>query len=152
MQLRPLIPRRIMIIEVANTDDDIVACHRVLAQLRPHLGLDGCVGRVRELLASTGFRLAFLRDGEVHAVAGYRVADWLHAGRYLEIEDLVTDSSCRSRGHGGRLSDWLVAEATREGCRQLRLLSGTQRLDAHRFYQRKGMKIEAYYFSMPLPV
>ena len=46
------------------------------------------------------------------------------------------------------LFDWLVAEAANHGCGQLRLLSGVQRTDAHRFYLHKGMIIEAHCFSM----
>ena len=44
--------------------------------------------------------------------------------------------------------DWLAEEAARLSCRQIRLLSGVKRTDAHRFYLRKGMVIEAHYFSM----
>jgi GNAT superfamily N-acetyltransferase len=97
---------------------------------------------------TTNFRLAYLDEGGIKAVAGYRISEWLHAGKYLEIEDLVAAGSERSRGYGGALFDWLVAEAASAGCRQLRLLSGVKRTDAHRFYLRKGMTIEAHYFSM----
>ena len=48
----------------------------------------------------------------------------------------------------GLLFDWLVAQAASHGSRRLRLLSGVKRTDAHRFYLRKGMIIEAHYFSM----
>lgn len=44
----------------------------------------------------------------------------------------------------------LVALARREQCRQLRLVSGVARTDAHRFYDRKGMAFEAKFFSMML--
>jgi len=43
-----------------------------------------------------------------------------------------------------------VREAVRVGCRQVRLESGVKRADAHRFYLRKGMMIEAHDFSMNL--
>jgi hypothetical protein len=42
-----------------------------------------------------------------------------------------------------------IAEV-RVGCRQVRLVSGVKRADAHRFYLRKGMIIEAHYFSIDL--
>jgi GNAT superfamily N-acetyltransferase len=132
---------------IARDDDQIAACHPVLVQLRPHLKLDEFVRRIRMLQETTGFQLACLDDAGIRAVAGYRIGDWLHAGKYLEIEDLVTAEDCRSQGHGGQLFDWLVCEASRQSCRQVRLLSGVKRIDAHRFYERNGMKIEAYYFS-----
>ena len=44
--------------------------------------------------------------------------------------------------------EWLVAHARENGCSQVRLVSRVSRTDAHRFYLRKGMNLEAYYFSM----
>jgi GNAT superfamily N-acetyltransferase len=133
---------------IAHDDDQIAGCFPVLSQLRPQLEPDAFVQRIRGLQSATGFQLACLDDGGIRAVAGYRIGDGLHAGRYLEIEDLVTSADSRSQGHGGQLFDWLVREAARQSCRQIRLLSGVKRVDAHRFYERKGMKVEAYYFSM----
>lgn len=133
---------------IAHDDDQIASCLPVLSQLRPQLEPDAFVQRIRALGSATGFQLACLDDGGIRAVAGYRIGDWLHAGRYLEIEDLVTSVDCRSQGLGGQLFDWLVREAARQSCRQIRLLSGVKRIEAHRFYERKGMKVEAYYFSM----
>lgn len=125
-------------------------CYAVLAELRPHLKEADFVSTVRNLSGKAGFELAYLVDGDVKAVAGYRVSEWLHSGKYLEIEDLVTAGADRSKGYGGRLFDWLVAKARLENCRQLRLVSGVKRTDAHRFYLQKGMVNEALYFSLTL--
>lgn len=96
--------------------------------------------------------MAYLRsDGEVKAVAGFRISEWLAVdGKYLEIEDLVTGNNERSKGYGGELFDWLVAHAREKDCTHLRLISNVVRTDAHRFYERKGMSRAAYYFSMNL--
>ncbi len=132
----------------ANTPAEIEACFPVMTQLRPKVPPEAFVKRVRELAAATGLTLAYLDDGGVKAVAGYRISDWLAGGRYLEIEDLVTAEGERSRGYGGILFDWVVDLAKREGCLQVRLVSHVRRVDAHRFYRRKGMTLEAYYFSL----
>jgi len=76
--------------------------------------------------------------------------DRLHAGRVLYVDDLVTDAASRSHGHGDRLFDWLVAHARALDCDNLLLDSGTQRVDAHRFYLRKRMKISSFHFDLPL--
>lgn len=138
-------------IRIACSDEDIAACFPVLSELRPHLAADAFVATIRRLMDTTNFALAFLDDGGIKAVAGYRISEWLHAGKYLEIEDLVAASGARSKGYGGALFDWLVTEAAKHGCRQLRLLSGVKRADAHRFYLRKDMVIEAHYFSLNVP-
>lgn len=135
-------------IAVADTDTLIDACYPVMAELRPQIPRDQFLTFVKRLAVANNFRLAFLEDEGIKAVAGYRVSEWLAGGRYLEIEDLVTAADSRSRGHGGELFDWLMAEAARQGCRQVRLVSNVKRVDAHRFYVRKGMKHEAHYFSI----
>lgn len=138
-------------ISLALTDSDIARCFAVMAQLRPHLIEADFVDRIRQMQADK-FQLAFLEDelGVVRSVAGYRVMEKLHSGRTLYVDDLVTDADSRSKGHGDRLFDWLVARARALGCDEFSLDSGTQRVDAHRFYLRKRMKISAFHFSLPL--
>jgi len=136
------------VIQLARTDEEIAACHSVMAELRPGFDADEFLRTVKRLAGTAGFQLAYLSDGGIKAVAGVRVSEWLAGGRYLEIEDLVTKSGERSKGYGGELFDWLVEYARKQQCRQLRLVSNVRRLDAHRFYVRKGMSLEAHYFSM----
>ncbi|HUQ12490.1 MAG TPA: GNAT family N-acetyltransferase [Steroidobacteraceae bacterium] len=135
-------------IAVADTDEAIDACYPVMSELRPKITREEFLPFVKRLAATNNFRLAFLDDDGIRAVAGYRVSEWLAGGRYLEIEDLVTADGSRSRGYGGELFDWLMDEAARANCRQVRLVSNVKRVDAHRFYLRKGMKHEAHYFSI----
>jgi GNAT superfamily N-acetyltransferase len=138
-------------IAVADTDALIDDCFPVMAELRPKISRQEFRPFVKRLASQQGFKLAFLDDDGIKAVAGYRVGEWLAGGRYLEIEDLVTATDARSKGYGGELFDWIFAEAARQGCRQLRLVSHVRRVDAHRFYARKGMTHEAHYFSIDVP-
>jgi GNAT superfamily N-acetyltransferase len=137
-------------IRLAGTDEEILRCFPVMRQLRPHLRESEFVAAVRRQAAG-GYRLAYLAaDGSVRAVAGYRFLDNLYSGRVLYVDDLSTDEAVRSRGHGGRLFDWLVERAREEGCRTLELDSGVQRFDAHRFYLRKRMVISSHHFRLTL--
>jgi GNAT superfamily N-acetyltransferase len=137
-----------MRIAVAETSAEIARCFPVMSQLRPKIGVDEFIPLVARLATLTGLRIAYLDEDGIKAVAGYRISEWLAGGRYLEIEDLVTAEGARSRGYGGRLFDWLVDVAAKDNCRQIRLVSNVKRADAHRFYVRKGMTLEAHYFSM----
>ena len=140
-----------MTISFATTDEEINDCYDVMSQLRTHLAREDFLSRVRRQMQDFDFRLAYLKeDGEVKAVAGIRVSEWLHRGKYLEIDDLVAKDGERSKGYGGILFDWIVDLARAEQCNHVRLLSGVQRFDAHRFYLRKRMNIEAHYFSLDL--
>ena len=138
-------------INLAESDQEILDCFPVMAELRPHLRRDEFVETVRRLAEVADFKLVYLSAGNViKAVAGFRISEWLAAGKYLEIDDLVATGSERSKGHGGELFDWLVKYARHNDCDQVRLVSRVTRLDAHRFYLRKQMTLEAYYFSLQL--
>ena len=120
-----------LVIRNAESPDEIMRCFPIVAELRPHLSKYDFTSLVNRLSESTGFRLAYASDPEVKAVAGYRMAEWMYSGKYLEIEDLVTAGAERSKGYGSTLFRWLVVEAERNHCEQLRLVSGVQRSDAH---------------------
>ncbi len=134
-------------IEIAESDAQIAATFRVMSQLRPHLEESAYVSRIREMMRTDGFRLvALIDEGEVRAVAGYRIMNMLYVGSLLYVDDLVSDDSARSKGHGAALLDWLKAEARRLGCAELQLISRVTRERAHRFYFREGLNIECFHF------
>ena len=139
-----------MNIALAETGADIARCHPVMAELRPHLKAAEFPARVRKQQA-TGFHLAYLEEaGEVRAVAGFRYLETLAWGKILYVDDLVAAEATRSRGHGGRLFDWLVAQAKLNHCDEFHLDSGVQRFGAHRFYLTHRMDIVGHHFALKL--
>lgn len=138
--------------DIAFIDDEaaIARSYELMGRLRPRLSRDEYLAAVSRLMATTGYRLVGLDDGGLRALAGIRVGEWLHTGRYLEVEELITAEADRSRGYGRTLLAWIADYARGQDCRQMRLVSGVQRADAHRFYEREGMAWEAKYFSMDL--
>ncbi len=139
-----------MNIQIATTDTEIVACYPVMKELRPHLAEEEFLPRVREL-EKMGYRLAFVQQPEVIvAVTGFWIRENLAWGRFMYVDDLVTSVSQRSRGIGTNLLSWLREYAIRAGCHQLHLDSGTQRKDAHRFYEREGVRVFGYHFAEEL--
>ena len=122
----------------------------VAQQLRPHLTEESFVAQALRQL-DDGFSATALYDaGVVRAYAGWRVHENLVYGRHMYVDDLVTDAGVRGRGHGKALLDWLKDEARRQGCARLMLDSGTHRKDAHAFYLREGLRIEAFHFGITL--
>jgi GNAT superfamily N-acetyltransferase len=135
---------------LATSDDEIEACYPVMAELRPHVTREAFLGRVRSQFASAGYHLACAIDGEVKAVAGFRISECLAWGKFMYVDDLVSKSDDRSKGYGGALFDWLVEHAREHDCDQFHLDSGVQRFRAHRFYLQKRMAIEAHHFGLKL--
>ena len=140
-----------MSIRIATTDTEILSCHPVMTHLRPRYSSSEFLARVRQQ-EGEGYELAMLVDQDrVVAVAGFRLGHNLAWGKYLYIDDLVTDATRRSEGHGERLMGWLVETARKRGCAELHLDSGVQRYGAHRFYLRYGMDITSHHFRVALP-
>lgn len=139
------------IIALASTNTEIAACFPVMHQLRPHLDSNRFVSQVHEQAAQYQYQLVRIeRQGKVLAVAGFRLSQCLAWGKFLYVDDLVTDAEVRSQGYGEMLFQWLVDFAQREGCVQLHLDSGVQRFAAHRFYHRQGMTISSHHFVLAL--
>lgn len=141
-----------MDIRPATTEKEIRACFPAMHELRPHLEENTFVAQVQRQQRNHGYELVYIAaEGQVVAVAGYRVAEFLAWGKTFYVDDLVTSSSGRKHGHGGRLLDWLIAKAQALGCQQFHLDSGMQRHDAHRLYLNKKLHITSHHFAKALP-
>lgn len=135
-----------MIPQQPTTDEEIQRCYAAMATLRPHIRKEDFVPLVRRMYEE-GYRLVYLApEGEVVAVAGYRVSTNLQMGKNLYVDDLATIESSQSRGYGKCLVEWLESEAERIGCDTVHLDSGVQRTRAHKFYFRQGYVIAAFHF------
>lgn len=131
--------------------EDLRRCYRVMAQLRPHLDEPSFCEQVQRQFVGQDYHVTALeRNGEILSVAGYRFVESLVRGRYLYVDDLVTDETCRGEGLGGLLFDWIVEEAERTGCSGVHLDSGIQRFAAHRFYLGKRMRVTSRHFGLEL--
>src|SRR5579862_6667855 len=113
----------------ANTDKEIAACFPVMQQLRTHLDLTAFLASV-ERMKTEGYRLIYLAEPDVRAVAGFRKMEMLATGAILYVDDLVTLEGHRSKGYGKQLLAWLVDEAKKLSCKYVELDSGLKRLDA----------------------
>lgn len=122
----------------------------VMQQLRPHLSEQQFIDLVA-VMRPESFRVAAAFDNEVCvAVTGFRIQHYLHRGKNLYVDDLVTDTAMQGRGYGKALLDWLKHEAARQDCDNLHLDSGTQRLGAHAFYFAQNMKISSFHFVVDI--
>jgi GNAT superfamily N-acetyltransferase len=139
-----------MSVLIAQSRKEILRCYPVMAQLRPHLTESEFIERV-ERQAAENYKLAFLEDaGRVVSVAGFRLANSLAWGKFLYVDDLVSDERERSKGYGQQVIAWLIEHAKANGCDQFHLDSGVQRFGAHRFYLKTGMDITCHHFGMKL--
>jgi ribosomal protein S18 acetylase RimI-like enzyme len=119
---------------------DIAACFTLMHVLRPHLSSQAeFIERWRRQSEQGYSMLALWRDQRLVALAGFRVQENLVHGRFLYVDDLVTDESERRRGYGARLLDHLKTEGRARGCRKLVLDTALDNTLGHRFYYRQGL-------------
>ena len=137
-------------IALAREDREIYSCYPVMTELRAQLQEDEFLQRVKRQAEVADYKLAYLVDGEVKAVAGFRISECLAWGKFLYVDDFVAKSGERSKGYGTALFNWLVEYARDENCQQFHLDSAVHRFAAHRFYLNKRMSIEGHHFGLTL--
>jgi GNAT superfamily N-acetyltransferase len=137
--------------KLAIDENDILRCFPIMVQLRPNLSISEFLERVKRQSEQYGYRLVYVEEaGAVKAIVGFIIREMLPLGRFLYVDDFVTDEAERSKGYGSFLFDWLVTHARQRGCEQLHLDSRLDRTEAHRFYQRQGMRISGHHFALKL--
>lgn len=138
-------------IRIAETDDEIWQTFELMGQLHPNvleLG-SGYLEYVKELRAEVGYQLAsFWENERPICVAGFRLCRNLGWGKYLYVDDLVTDKRHRSKGAGKHMLNWLIDHARHEHCVDVRLDAKLERHSAHHFYVRERMDIFAFHFRL----
>ena len=61
-------------VQLATSNEEIVACHPVMHELRPRINEQDFVSRVRAQAQVNAFQLAYVRDQDlIVAVAGFRI-------------------------------------------------------------------------------
>jgi ribosomal protein S18 acetylase RimI-like enzyme len=129
----------------------IYDCYALMKELRPNLeSPDHFVMQWRNLVAQ-GYHMVGLWDENIpYALAGYRVQENFIHGRFLYVDDLITDEQERRCGLGARLIEHLKIKARAEGCNKLVLDTGLSNFYAQRFYFRQGMLAKAmrFYFDL----
>ena len=129
----------------------LAAAEPLHRDLRPQLPADYAATMARVFTSGGRLILAAQHDAAV-GLAVWRVLENTMFGRFLYVDDLVTDSALRSRGVGKALLARCEAIAVELGCRELVLDSGVQRAHTHRFYFREGLVVRAFNFGKSLPV
>jgi GNAT superfamily N-acetyltransferase len=119
----------------------------VLRQLRDALDDETMLRRIATARQG-GYRVCVARtDGQVVGVIGFRLQDDLCWGRNLYVDDLVVDASRRRSGVGRALMQYVERIAALDGCAYVRLASGLQREQTHRFYEAIGYHKTSFAFA-----
>jgi len=135
----------------AETEDDLIACHPVMHELRPMLQTPQAFLERARVQSLQGWRLLAEWQGAAPvALAGYRIMDNLVHGRFVYVDDLVTAGAVRGSGAGARLLAEIERVARASGCGKLVLDTALANSLAQRFYFRCGLLSTGLHFTKVL--
>ncbi len=140
-----------IVLRKITEESEVHACFQLMRQLRPQMNSESQFLECWQRQATQGYCISGLfRGAELVALAGYRVLENLTHGRFLYVDDLVTDAAHRGDGHGTRLMNHLREEARALRCAKLLLDSAMSNSLGHRFYFRTGLLASALRFTLPI--
>lgn len=128
--------------------DEIRGMFPLMVQLRPHLVEEEYMARWKRQHKDGYNMLGLYWKDRLYALAGYRIQENLVHGRFLYLDDLVTDAGARGRGFGEKLLMHLQRRAHELGCSKLVLDTPLSNSLGHRFYFRCGMLATSLRFAI----
>lgn len=95
--------------------------------------------------------LLYENNSEVLGLLHLRLENQLHhCGKTAEIIELIIQYDHRSEGIGGLLFNAALEFAAKQNCVVFEVTSNRKRADAHRFYQKNGMDLTHFKFTMDI--
>jgi predicted GNAT superfamily acetyltransferase len=134
-------------IRAVREPSEIIACHAVMLQLRPHQSdQDAFLQQVLRQFQQ-GYLLSAAWTGrKVVGAVGYRVQENQLHWRFVYVDDLVVDENSRGDRMGAKLLSVARDHALQSGCRNFVLDTGLHKSLAQRFYFREGLLAHAMGF------
>ncbi len=125
---------------------DWLAMYPLIRQLNPKLTRRQFLDLLPEMLAQ-GYRcIGAWKGGKLVGACGFWQGTRFWCGRFIDLDNVVVDVSCRNLGVGRKLVAWVEKEARRLKYDMVGLDSYASAHDAHRFYYREGYFILGYHF------
>lgn len=138
-----------LIIQPVTSESGVRASFRLMKQLRPQLCSEDEFWCRCQRQTEEGYILDGLyAEGELVALAGYRIQENLIHGRFMYVDDLVTDNKKRGCGYGQRMMVYLSDQASSTGCKRLILDTPLSNSLGHRFYFRCGLLATSLRFNI----
>jgi hypothetical protein len=132
------------------TEEEIKYCYKVMHQIREDLSKNEFLLAISEQIKN-GYQVVYvIENNQIICVAGFTISHKLALGKYLYIEDFVTDKSVEFFEAGKALFDFIKIYAKQQKCTSIHLDSLIQREEAHKFYLSQNMHIDSHHFSLKI--
>lgn len=132
------------------TEEEIKYCYKVMQQIREDLTENDFLLAISKQIKN-GYQVVYVTENnQIICVAGFNILQKLSWGKYLYIEDFVTDKSVQLFEAGKALFDFIKIYAKQQNCKSIHLDSSVIRVEAHKFYLSQNMQIDSHHFSIKL--
>lgn len=132
------------------TEEEIKDCYKILHQIRDDLSESDFFKTISKQIKN-GYKVAYvIENNQVICVAGFTIGQKLSWGKYIYIEDFVSEKGSKSCDAAKALWDFIKIYAMQQECDSIHLDSSVQRYEAHKFYLNQDMKIDSHHFSLNL--
>lgn len=123
-----------------DTEIEIKECFEVMKALRPKLtSVQDFAEQILRQQQSAYRILAVKENEKVVALAGYRELESLVHGKFIYVDDLVTEPESRGKNYGHHLLKEIGIIAQTKGKSAVVLDTGMANCMAQKFYYREGM-------------
>lgn len=132
----------------------LLALYRELRPNDPELPLNVADDHLQQLLANPQIGLIVVEENQTliaSCMLGLIPTLTNGARPFAMIEHVITSAHCRGKGIGNRMLRYSIELAWKKNCYKVMLLSGAERIDAHRMYEKLGFRgdIEKGYALKP---
>jgi GNAT superfamily N-acetyltransferase len=120
----------------------------LLCQLNPKQTPQELEQKILDMLAYANYRCFGLwEEQQLVALSGGWITTRLYSGKQLEIDNIVVDQNCRSKGYGEKLVEHIAEWSKQQGCITLELNTYVTNSRSHKFYFNQGMEIIGFRFQ-----
>lgn len=105
----------------------------------------------KQMNSLDNYCFVYENNHQVIGVINLRVEEQLHhCKKIAEVMEFTIDKNNRNQGIGKKMFNYACQQMKEIGCSQIELATNQLREDAHRFYEREGMKNYHFKFSKSL--
>lgn len=122
----------------------------LVQQLYPDLTQEKYASMLHEMIPNNYSQAVVFENEKAVALSGIWFNTKLWTGKYIELDNVVTDKNFRSKGAGKLLNNFATEKAKQLGCKYIVLDAFAENRDAHRFYFRDGYVIGGFHFLKKL--
>lgn len=119
----------------------------LVQQLNPHLDIEIMKERQTTMFGITNYHsFGFYKDKELVGLCSGWITVRIYSGKQLEIDNVIIDSNCQSKGLGKQFIQLIEDWAAACDCNSVELNAYLNNTRGHKFYHNQGYEILGFHY------